>query len=63
MNTANSLIYDWIGCAKGQLNRGYLFSQNANQKLYPGTLLEGRAEILVIFGWHFGGNDDLMNSL
>ena len=23
----------------------------------PGSLLEGRAEILKIFGWHFGRND------
>jgi hypothetical protein len=28
----------------------------------PGSLLEIRAEILVIFGWHFGRNDDLINS-
>jgi hypothetical protein len=28
----------------------------------PGSLLEGRAEILVIFGWQFGRNDDLINS-
>jgi hypothetical protein len=28
----------------------------------PGSLLEGRAEISVIFGWHFGRNDDLINS-
>jgi hypothetical protein len=27
-----------------------------------GSLLEVRAEILVIFGWHFGRNDDLINS-
>ena len=33
------------------------FSQNVNknfQAFCPGSLLEGRAEILVIFGWHFG---------
>jgi hypothetical protein len=30
--------------------------------LCPGSLLEGRAEILQIFGSHFGRNDDLMNS-
>ena len=29
----------------------------------PGSLLEGRAEISVIFGWDFGRNDDLINSL
>ena len=28
----------------------------------PGSLLEGEAEILKIFGWHFGRNDDLINS-
>ena len=46
--------------AKGQLNisgmnlRVHRFSQNANyQDFCPGSLLEGRAEILVIFGWHF----------
>ena len=29
----------------------------------PRSLLEGRAEILKIFGWHFGRNDEFMNSL
>ena len=28
----------------------------------PGSLLEGRAEISVIFGWDFGRIDDLINS-
>jgi hypothetical protein len=28
----------------------------------PGSLLEGRAEILKNFGWHFERNDDLINS-
>jgi hypothetical protein len=28
----------------------------------PGSLLEGRAEISVIFGWDFGRNDDLISS-
>ena len=32
------------------------------QDFCPGSLLEGRAEILVIFGWHFGRNDDLIKS-
>ena len=27
----------------------------------PGSVLEGRAEIIVIFGWHFGRTDDLIN--
>ena len=30
------------------------------QDFCPGSLLEGRAEILVIFGRHFGRNDDLI---
>jgi hypothetical protein len=36
-----------------------------NKKLpgfLPRKLIEGRAEILVIFGWHFGRNDDLIYS-
>ena len=33
------------------------------QDFCPGSLLEGnRAEILVIFGWYFGRNDELINS-
>jgi hypothetical protein len=56
--------------AKGQLNSEWIyeviFSPKMLTKKYqdfcPGSLLEGRAEILVIFGWHFGRNDDLMNS-
>ena len=31
------------------------------QDFCPGSLLEGRAEILVIFGWHFGRSDDLFH--
>ena len=39
---------------------GHRFSQNLTRLLsWPGSLLEGRAKILVIFGWHFGRNDDL----
>ena len=41
------------------------FLQKSQQKIRdfcPGSLLEGRAEISVIFGWHFGRNDDLINS-
>ena len=29
---------------------------------FPGSLLEGRAEIWKIFSWHLGRNDDLINS-
>jgi hypothetical protein len=32
------------------------------QDFCPGSLLEVRAEILEIFGWYFGRNDDLKNS-
>ena len=28
----------------------------------PKSLLEGRTEISVIFGWDFGTNDDIINS-
>ena len=45
--------------------KGHRFSKNANQKFegfLPWKLLEGRAKILQIFGWHFGRNDDLVNS-
>jgi hypothetical protein len=31
-------------------------------KSCPGSLLEGGAEISVIFGWDFGRNDDLIIS-
>jgi hypothetical protein len=42
---------------------GDRFSQNANERDFcPGSVLEGRAEISAIFGWHFGRNDDLINS-
>ena len=40
-------------------------SQNVNQTFegfLHGTLLEGRAENLQIFGWHFERNDDIINS-
>ena len=42
--------------SKGQLN--------SNLKNFgPESLqLEGRAEILQIFGWHFGRNDELIKS-
>ena len=56
--------------AKGQLNSEWsyeiIISPKMPKKNYkdicPGSLLEGRAEILKIFGWYFGRNDDLINS-
>ena len=33
-----------------------------NGKAGKAAVLEGWAEILLIFGWHFGRNDDLINS-
>ena len=55
---------------KGQLNSERIYEVIVSPKMptknlrdfCPGSLLEGRAEILQIFGWHFGRNDDLINS-
>ena len=55
---------------KGQLDSEWIYEVIVSPKMptknyqdfCPGSLLEGRAEILVIFGWHFGRNDDLINS-
>ena len=55
---------------KGQLDSEWIYEGIVSPKMptknyqdfCPGSLLEGRAEILVIFGWHFGRNDDLINS-
>jgi hypothetical protein len=33
-----------------------------NRNFCLGSLFEGKAEISVILGWHFGRNDDLINS-
>ena len=55
---------------KGQLNSEWIYEVIISPKIptknyrdfCPGILLEGRAEISVIFGWDFGKNDDLINS-
>ena len=55
---------------KGQLNSELIYDVIFSPKMptknlkdfWPGSLLEGRAEILQIFGWHFGRKDDLINS-
>jgi hypothetical protein len=54
---------------KGQLNSEWIYEVIVSSKIptknyrdfFPGRLLEGRAEISVIFGWDFGRNDDLIN--
>ena len=55
---------------KGQLNSEWFYEVIVSSKIptknyrdfCPGSLLEGRAKISVIFGWDFGRNDDLVNS-
>ena len=55
---------------KGQLNSEWIYDVIVSPKiptknyrdLCPGSLLKGRAEISVIFGWYFGRNNDLINS-
>ena len=55
---------------KGQLNSEWIYEVIISPKMptknlkdfCPGSLLDDRAEIQVIFGWHFGRNDDLINS-
>ena len=55
---------------KGQLNSEWIYEVIVSPKMptknlkdfCPGSLLEGRAEILQIFCWRFGRNDDLINS-
>ena len=55
---------------KGQLYSEWIYDVVVSPKMptknfkdfCPGSLFEGRAEILVIFGWHFGRNGDLINS-
>ena len=55
---------------KGQLNSEWIYEVIVSPKMptknyrdfNPGILLEGRAEISVFFGWHFGINDELIKS-
>ena len=44
---------------KGATRQSFIRKEITTYRI--GTL-EGREEILVIFGWHFGRNDDLINS-
>ena len=60
----------YSGCTKGHLNSELIYEVIVSPKittrnwkdLYPGSLLEGRAEMFQIPGRHFGRNDDLINS-
>ena len=60
----------WINCSKGQLNSEWIYKVIVSPKMPTkifldfchGSLLKGRAEIWKNFGWHFGRNDDLINS-
>ena len=55
---------------KGQLNSEGIYEVMVSPKMPTknlqdfcfGTLLEGRTEIIQIFGWHFERNDDLIIS-
>jgi hypothetical protein len=56
--------------AKGQLNSDWIYEVIVSSKIptknyrdfCPGSLLDGREKISVIFGWDFGRNDELINS-
>ena len=55
---------------KGQLNSEWIYDFIVSPKVptknykyfYQGSLLEGKEEIFVIFGLHFGRNDEIINS-
>ena len=58
------------GDPKGQLNSEWIYEVIVSPKIptkncrdfCPKSLLQGLAEISVIFGWDFGTKDDLVNS-
>ena len=64
------MIIDIRLSAKGQLNSKLIYVVIVSPKMptknmkdfCPGSSLEGSAEILLIFGWHFGKNDDFIIS-
>ena len=68
--TGKSVIIEIITVSKGRLNSESIYEVIVSPKmptknlrgLCPGSLLEGKAEILQIFGWHFEKNDNLLNS-
>ena len=71
VNLQTSVFIDYLEkiVVKGQLNSEWIYEiivspkvQTKNLKDFcPGSLLKGRVEILQIFGWHFGRNDDIIN--
>ena len=67
--TTETIDYSaWV--TKGQLDSEWIYEIIVSPKIptknyryfCPWSLLEGSAEIFMIFGWYFGRNDDLMNS-
>ena len=60
--------WDRFEHAKGQLNSEWIYEVIVYSKMptknlkdfCPGSLLEGRVEILQIFGWHFGRKVDVI---
>ena len=70
MASVHSMYMRTVSSFIGQLDSEWIYEVIVSPKMptknhhdfCPGSLLEGRAEILVIFGWHFGRNDDLINS-
>ena len=60
--TGISKVERKIPSVKGQLNSEYevIVSPKDYQDFCPGSLLACRSEILVVFGWHFGRNNDLI---
>ena len=56
------IILDEAHQIRNPLGKWYYKGQLNYQDFSPESLLEGREETLVIFGWHFGRNDDLINS-
>ena len=65
----NLLLLEKMSLFKGQLNSEWIYEVIVSPKMptknyrdfCSGSLLEGRTEISVIFGWHFGRNDDHIN--
>ena len=63
----NHLIY--LIYTKDQFNSELIYDVIVSPKMpiknlkdfCPGSLLEGRAEILQIFGWHLGRKYDIIN--
>ena len=63
------LYVKYILITKGQTNSEWIYEVIVSSKIptknyrdfCPGSLLEGRAKIYVIFGWDLGRNDELID--